>query len=342
VSLPGIDAPRAAGWIRDHVPDLDGDLVFERTSSGRSNLTFVVRDADGARAVLRRPPLGDLPPTAHNVLREARVMAALAGSGVPVPAVLAVCSDPDVIGGPFFVMEYLDGVVCVSADATAELLAPSSRHRAGTELSETLARLHDISPAEVGLEELGRGASFVERQLRRWHEQWQLTRVRELDELERAHEILVEKIPEQHAVSIVHGDYRLDNAVMTLDGKILGVLDWEISTLGDPLADLAIFLSYWAEPGDTVTILQEPPTMVAGFPSRDELERAYFASSGESAEDLSFYVAFAWWRIGCIVEGVYARTLSGALGSLERPASSFAEQGRRLAEHALELAGGLT
>jgi aminoglycoside phosphotransferase (APT) family kinase protein len=354
-AMEGVDLGRIEPWLRERLPGARPPFRLERLEGGRSNLTFLLSDAAGGEWVLRRPPLGPRQATAHDVLREGRIMAALAPTAVPVPAVLgasAVLSEYGASaaggedgpllddGAPLLLMERAPGVAVRGASAAAEL-APGARARSGLALAETLAALHAVDPATVGLADLGRGERYVERQLARWHRQWVEGRTRELDDLAVAHAALVARVPPQSRTAIVHGDFRLDNCLLDPAGEVAAVLDWEICTVGDPLIDLGLLLVYWAEPGDEVTALEDPPTLAAGFSTRATVRRRYEEAAGIEVGDLDFHVAFAWWKLACIVEGVYARVARGALGSVDRPATSFAAQAERLAGAASRAAAAL-
>jgi aminoglycoside phosphotransferase (APT) family kinase protein len=376
----GIDLAAIEPWLRERLPDARAPFRLERLAGGRSNLTFALADAAGGEWVLRRPPLGSRQATAHDVLREGRIMAALAPTAVPVPAILGAAADLCPDGAPLLLMERASGVAVRGAApaggattsgeptarspndpgasaggdrATARSLhadvafAPAARARCGPALAETLAALHAVDPAAVGLGDLGRGEGYVARQLARWHRQWREGRMRELEDLEVAHGLLVDRVPSQRRTAIVHGDFRLDNCLLDPAGEVTAVLDWEICTLGDPLVDLGLLLVYWAEPGDAVTALEDPPTLTPGFAGREELRRRYDEAStpggGLAASgDLDFYLAFAWWKLACIVEGVHARVERGALGEVDRPAASFGAQAERLAAAAVDSARRLS
>ncbi|MFC0863203.1 phosphotransferase family protein [Sphaerimonospora cavernae] len=328
------------GWLAAHVPGLRAPVEFSRLAGGRSNLTFLVTDAAGVRFVLRRPPLGDHPANAHDVLREARILRAVAGE-MPVPAVLAVCEDPAVTGAPFVVMEHLDGLVLRDPAGVEAAFPVGDRGRIGPALIDAMAALHSVDPARLGLGGLAERRDHLARQLRRWHDNWRKTTIRPLPDLERAHARLVEHIPEQRRTGIVHGDFRLDNCLLDTGGTVLGILDWELTTIGDPLADLGQFLVYWAEPGDAHTALHTPPTGLAGFASRDDLCARYFAGLGVDPAPVDYYLAFNWWKTACIVENVYTRMLSGAMGATDRSPESFGEQAAGLAAQAWRYASRL-
>lgn len=320
-------------WLAEHVPGLRPPVEFTRLPGGRSNLTYLVTDAAAVRRVLRRPPLGSHQATAHDVLREARLMAGLAGR-VPVPEVLAVCEDESVAGAPFVVLEHLDGLVLRDPAGVERALPVARRPLVGPALIDALVTLHRVDPARVGLAGLAARRDHVPRQLRRWYENWRRSRTRELPDLAAAHARLVELAPEQRRASIVHGDYRLDNCVLDPSITVRGILDWELTTVGEPLVDLGQFLVYWAEPTDERTALHAPPTVAPGFSTRAELIERYCAATGEDPAALDYYLAFSWWKTACIVENVYTRMHRGAMGETDRSPESFAEQAAALAAQA--------
>jgi aminoglycoside phosphotransferase (APT) family kinase protein len=330
-------SPAVARWLAAHVAGFGATAQIIRLAGGRSNLTFLVTDDAGARVVLRRPPLGDHPANAHDVLREARLLQGLAGE-VPVPQVLATCEDRSVTGAPFVVLEFLDGLVLRDPTGVEAAVDVEGRASIGPALIDALAALHRVDPAQLGLGPLAERRDYLARQLRRWHENWQRTATRPLPALERAHAKLVEGAPEQLRSGIVHGDYRLDNCMLRRqpDGSFVvqGILDWELSTVGDPLADLGQFLVYWAEPADAATALHSPPTALPGFTGRTELAARYFEALGTDPVPVDYHLAFNWWKTACIVENVYGRMLSGSMGTTDRAPESFGEQAAGLAEEA--------
>jgi aminoglycoside phosphotransferase (APT) family kinase protein len=315
--VEGIDARRVTSWFAEHVPDAAPPLGFVPVVGGHSNLTFIVTDAAGRRWVLRRPPLGHVLATAHDMTREHRILAALQDTDVPVPPLAGLCTDESVNGAPFYVMGFVDGYVCRHPEEVEAALDEPARWRAGASLIDVLARIHTVDPDTVGLGELGRRQGYVERQLRRWHGQWEQSKTRELPLVDDVHDRLAALVPEQGPATIVHGDYRLDNCLVDEGGGVRAVLDWELCTLGDPLADVGTLLVYWTEPEDPRPALLDPPTIVPGFPTREDLAGWYAEHTGRDLSGIGFYVAFAYWKLACILEGVYARYRAGVMGEAE-------------------------
>jgi aminoglycoside phosphotransferase (APT) family kinase protein len=339
--VPGIDLDGVTGWFREHVPGARPPLEVRLIAGGRSNLTYRVADAAGAAWVLRRPPLHGVLPSAHDMGREHRVISALAGTPVPVPATFGFCQDEAVTGAPFYVMAYVDGIVPRDEATVAASLDEPARAAAANSLVDALVALHEVDPDQVGLGELGRRSGYLERQLARWQRQLSQTRTRPLPALDEAHHRLAANLPAQVGPArIVHGDFRLDNVVLSPAGRVLAVLDWELCTLGDPLADVGLLLVYWAEPGDQTLPLGTAPTVMPGFPDRAALAEAYATRSGRDLSQLDLYVAFASWKLAVILEGVVARHAGGAYGEGDDTWRGFAEVVVALAERALELTGG--
>jgi aminoglycoside phosphotransferase (APT) family kinase protein len=268
----------------------------------------------GRRYVLRRPPLGSVLATAHDVAREHRVMSALQDTPVPVPRMLGLCADDRVNGAPFYVMSHVDGIVPhTAADAERLLATPAARRRAAESMVDALVALHAVDIDAVGLGDFARRSGYLDRQLRRWSAQWEASKTRELPAMERLHAWLVEHRPESSETCIVHGDFRLGNALHAPDGTTLAVLDWELSTLGDPLADVSYLLRSWATP-DEAAGGEGPPAAVEGFPDRGELAERYAAASGRALDDLDYWTALNAWRSAAISEGVYRRYIDGTMG----------------------------
>lgn len=312
---PGVDEPKLSSWFAEHVEEAQLPLSFSLISGGHSNLTYSVADAAGHRYVLRRPPLSFLMPSAHDVLRESRVMTALGGSGVPVPRVRGECADEVVNGAPFFVMDYVRGAVLRTGEEV-ERAVPSeaARRDLGLGLAEILARLHTVDFEAAGLGDLGRGEGYLERQLRRWTSQWAGWKTRELEAIASVHAWLSENLPASDRSTIVHGDFRLDNTIVGPDGGVGAVLDWELCTLGDPLADLGVLLAYWVDPGAESIPHLSSATSLPGFPTRRELADRYAEASGRDVSAIEYYLVFAYWKIAIVLEGVYSRYRAGALG----------------------------
>ncbi len=310
---PGIDVEAVTSWYKEHVPGVQPPLTFSRVPGGRSNLTFIVTDGAGSRTVLRRPPVSHLLPTAHDMNREQRIMSALGPTDVPVPPVLGYCPDTEVTGQPFYVMDFVEGRILRSAREASKLTV-DQRAAAGRSLIEVLGRIHAVDPDDVGLGDLGRKEGYIARQLKRWHGQFTKSKTREVPLVDEMHSWLSDRIPEQGPAGIVHGDYRLDNTMVGPDGQIVAVLDWELCTLGDRMADLAMLLVYWRDRGEGVEAGGRDASTLDGFPLKTELARAYGDATGADLYHLDFYLAFGWWKLACIADGVYTRFNSGAMG----------------------------
>ncbi len=312
--VPGLDVPNVTDWLEANVAGAHGPFEFRLIAGGHSNLTFSVTGSDGSTYVLRRPPLGHVLASAHDMAREHKIIAALRTTPVPVAPALGFCDDLAVNGAPFYVMGFVPGHVIRDRVTAEALLTPATRERAGFSLAETLAAIHAVDVDAVGLGDLGRKEGYLARQLKRWYGQWNAQKTRELPAVDRVHDVLVDRIPEQLGASVVHGDYRLDNCMVDDDGNVIAVLDWEICTLGDPLADVGLLLVYHTGPDDEPSAWTSPATTASGFPNRAELVERYAAVSGRDVSNIDVYVAFAFWKLACILEGVYARYLGGALG----------------------------
>ncbi|HEX4865523.1 MAG TPA: phosphotransferase family protein [Acidimicrobiales bacterium] len=314
----GIDAPKVSAWFEDHVTGAELPLSFNLVAGGRSNLTFEVDDSAGKRYVLRRPPTGHILPKAHDMGREFKIISALGPAGVPVPPALGLCSDETVNGAPFYVMGFVDGVIARTAEIAEQNLTVDARRATSFSLIDTLAQIHSVDPGSVGLGDLGRTEGYIARQLNRWYSNYRAanesrggTTLAQVDEV---HDFLSARIPEQGPASIVHGDYRLDNCIVSHSGDVLAVLDWELCTLGDPLADVGQLLVYWPEPGER-SALGASPTTAEGFITRAEVTKRYTEATGQDLSKIDFYVAFAYWKLACILEGVFARYVGGAMGN---------------------------
>lgn len=310
----GIFESSVTSWLDTSVDGAVGPYSWEIIAGGHSNLTFLVTDANGRRLVLRRPPLAHGLASAHDMAREHRIISALNRSSVPVPTTVGLCEDDRINGAPFYVMEYVDGHVVRDVEAAERRLSEPARTRASESLADTLAAIHEVDLVSVGLNDLGRHEDYLARQLRRWYGQWEQQRTRDLSLIDDVHAVLIANLPAQQAATIVHGDYRLDNTMVDDDGNVCAVLDWEICTLGDPLADIAMLAVYWTGPTDTQSAWESGATTAPGFWDRNQLIERYAQSSGRDLGNFDLYMAFANWKLACILEGVYARYLGGALG----------------------------
>jgi aminoglycoside phosphotransferase (APT) family kinase protein len=314
--VPGIDLGRVSRFFAEHVPGADVPLRFELLSGGRSNLTYRVSGA-GQSWVLRRPPLGHVLPTAHDMAREFRVLRGVAGTAVPAPVPVALCQDDSVNGSPFYVMEYRAGVILETEIPEGFVEREEERRKLSLSLIEALVELHAVDYVAVGLGDFGRPDGYLERQVRRWAQQWERSKTRDVPEVEKLIGILKRSIPTSPAATLVHGDYRLGN--MALDPKaparILAIFDWEMATLGDPLADLGYTLIYWGEVGDPDDVTGLGPyrsvTARPGFLTRAELVQEYARRSGREVETIDFYSMLALYKLAVISEGIYARYLQG-------------------------------
>ncbi len=333
----GIDVDHVTRWFEENVPGTTPPLDFLLIAGGRSNLTFKVTDRAGHAWVLRRPPTGHVLPTAHDMAREHRIITALAPTPVPVPAPLGLCTDEAVNGAAFHVMSYLDGHVLRDATIAASLYTPSQRRAIGFSLVEVLAQLHAVDVDDVGLGGLGRKEAYMDRQLQRWYGQFKTSTQetgRSVPLVDSVHDRLAAAVPEQQGATLVHGDYRLDNAVLDDDGGILGILDWETCTVGDPLADVGLLMVHWAEPGGEASALGVVPTTADGFPSQSEMKARYAERTGCGVDDLDFYIAFGYWKLACILEGVFTRYTGASGGGDQTGFDAYAAQVGLLAEAA--------
>jgi aminoglycoside phosphotransferase (APT) family kinase protein len=311
----GIDVETITRWLVAHIAGANPPLGFELIAGGRSNLTYRVTDATGHCWVLRRPPISHVLPTAHDMTREYRVITALAPTPVPVPETLGLCTDTSVTGAPFYLMEFIDGLIVRDEQTALTWLDEGGRRSAGESLADTLAALHAVDVDKIGLGDFAKREGYVDRQLRRWIQQFRSSAEPGSPVargVESVHDRLAASVPVQSSVAIVHGDYRLDNTVLAPDGSVRAVLDWEICTLGDPLADLGMLMVYWAEPGERASLLGASATTLPGFPSRKEICDRYAAASGRDLSTLGYFTAFGYWKLACILQGVYARYAAGA------------------------------
>jgi aminoglycoside phosphotransferase (APT) family kinase protein len=335
--VTGVREDTVTAWMVEHV-GATAPLRFDLVAGGRSNLTFLVTDAGGRRYALRRPPTSHVLPTAHDMVREHTVISALYPLGVPVPEPLGLCTDEGVNERPFYVMQFVDGVILRDRAQAEANFDVATRGAIGDNLAATLAQLHDIDVERAGLGDLARHEGYIERQLRRWRTQYDQMGVEGVDYgglVEAVGDQLAAHIPPQQRVAVVHGDYRLDNTVLTEDGRVRAILDWEICTLGDPLADLGMLLVYWAEPSDDMApLLGFAPTTAPGFATRDQVLKAYASHSSLDVSGVAYYQAFGYWKLACIMQGVFARYSAGATAGDQGSVSEFPTHIAMLAETA--------
>jgi aminoglycoside phosphotransferase (APT) family kinase protein len=324
---PGIDAETVTAWLTERVDKLAAPLHFELITGGHSNLTFRVIDAEGRRWVLRRPPLHQVLATAHDMSREHRIIAALRDTDVPVPPLVGLCEDPAVNGAPFYVMEFVDGLI-LRDPPIAERFTPAERAATADSLIDTLSAIHAVDIDAVGLGDLGRREDYLARQLKRWYGQFEKSKLREVPMVDAVHDELVRRMPPQTEATIVHGDYRLDNCLIAPGGTVAAVLDWELCTLGDPLADVGVFIMYTPDAAEAERRGLPAATALPGFPDRATLLDRYARTSGRDLSAISYYIAFGYWKLACIMEGVYARYVGGAMGN--RDVSSWDFMGQQV------------
>lgn len=306
--IVGVDPAAITAWLGELGIDVTGRLSFERIGLGQSNLTYLVRDEEDRRWILRRPPLGHLLESAHDVTREARIMSALAGTGVPVPRIFGVAKNPGLQDVQVVLMEFIDGQV-IDTMEIAESLTPQQRLAIAQSLPRTLAKIHDVDIETVGLSDLSSHKPYAQRQLKRWSGQWEQSRTREFPELDDLTRRLKAAVPEQTEVALVHGDFHLRNVIVSpSNGTIIGALDWELSTLGDPLADVGSLLAYWPEPGEA-TGGDFPASTLEGFPNRDQLVQIYLDETGRDPQILKFWHVLGLWKVAIIAEGVMRRAM---------------------------------
>jgi aminoglycoside phosphotransferase (APT) family kinase protein len=332
--MQGIDETRVEQWLNDNIEGAQGPYTYHLIAGGRSNITFRVVDARGMQMVLRRPPMGHVLATAHDMAREHRLISAVGQSNVPVPRTLGLCTDESVNGAPFYVMAFVPGVVLDSPEK-GELLPVHLRTKASEDLIDVLADLHAVDVDAVGLGDLAKRDGYVERQVKRWSTQWQNSKTRDLPAVDEVASLLGNNIPVQQGVSIAHGDYRFGNCLTDVEnGRIAAVLDWELCTLGDPLADLGYVGIYWTDPG-MPNMRGTDPSGIDGFPTFDHLVERYAQRTGRDCSNIGYYKAFASFRLAVICEGVYARYLHGAMGDQQIDLEPMKLTVETLAESAL-------
>ena len=310
----GYDVAAVEAWIGQHVPSLRLPLTWTRLEGGHSNLTYRIDDAGGQVAVIRRPPLGELLPKAHDMAREWSLIRALSGTTVPVPAALGFCDDVTVTGARFYVMGHIEGRPLYNSEDTRRWVPEDRRTDMAHSFIDALASLHALDPDEVGLGDLGKKEGYIARQLKTWYRSWTASiEPAKLDD-PRAHSLkdfFLANVPDQGPARIVHGDYGVHNCLVGPDGTVAAVVDWEISTLGDPLADLAYALNQWPDPTDALPPNPLSPTSASGFPTRTQLADRYAERTGRDLSRLDFYIGFNRWKTAAINHGVYARYMEG-------------------------------
>lgn len=320
--MDGIHVERVNQWFKDNVAGAAPPLTFELIAGGKSNLTFKVTDSRGQAFVLRRPPLGHVLATAHDMAREYKIISPLYGR-IPVARTYGLCMDTDVNGAPFYVMGYVDGIVLDTIKAAARVPV-ADRRTLGFHIIDTLAALHQLEPEAVGLGDLGRREDYIPRQLKRWTRQYEDMKTEEIPQMDECTRRLHTNIPKQIGGAIVHGDYRPGN-LMCATTSVMAVLDWELCTLGDPLADVGYLLNMWTEPPAPGVALRDEdlPTMLGGFPSIDEMKQRYSTLTGRDLASIDYYRAFSHWRLAAIMQGVYKRFMVGAMGDQQMDLSAY-------------------
>ncbi len=311
--VQGINESKVTKWLEANVPGARGPFTFSLIAGGHSNLTYRCTDSNGKSYVLRRPPLGHVLQSAHDMGREYKIISALQNAMVPVPTSYGLCKDPAVNEADFYVMSYIDGLVLNDSVIGVQVVA-GDRHALGIDVINILCELHAVNPDDVGLGDLGRKEAYLARQLKRWTRQWEDTKTHEIPEMEESCRILTETMPVQIGATIVHGDYRLGNMIVN-GQQVSAILDWELCTLGDPLADVGYLLNNWVAPGEIENgPNDQAPTAVGGYPSRAALCEIYEAKTGRDLSNINYYRAFSHWRLAAIGQGVYKRYLVGAMG----------------------------
>lgn len=316
--IRGLDLPAVRAWLARNVEGADDALSFELVAAGGSNLTYIVSRGDGRRWALRRPPERARIATAHEMSREWKILAALHAHpecGIPVPEAVAYCGDSEVTGAEFYVMGFAEGLI-LRGPEEAKGMDVNACRVAAESLIDVQVAMAKLDPEAVGLGDLGRKEAYVERQLARWLRQFEASKGRELPVVYELHEQLSKSVPVQQAAGLVHGDYRFDNTVLGPDHRIIAVLDWELCTLGDPVADFCWSVLYWTDPEEDYDFGSPSPTRHPLFPRRAEAIEMYAERSGFDLSNFGYYRAFSWWKMACLVEGVAARLRAGAGGGL--------------------------
>lgn len=310
----GYNIPLVETWIKENTEGLTPPFEWTRLEGGHSNLTYLLQDQNGRKAVIRRPPLGKLLPKAHDMSREWSLISSLAPTGFPVPAALGFCADTNITGALFYVMGYSEGRPLYTSEDTKDWVPEDRRVTLAHSFIDTLADLHALDPDEIGLGDLGKKEDYIGRQVKTWYRSWQSSIEPAKFDDARAHELrqyFLDHQPEQGMARVVHGDYGFHNCLIGADSTVSAVVDWEISTLGDPLADLGYTLKTWPENEQDVAESPGAPTSAGGFPYRAELAQRYADRTGCSIDMLDFYIGFNHWKSAAILHGVYARYMAG-------------------------------
>jgi aminoglycoside phosphotransferase (APT) family kinase protein len=332
--IEGIRLPETEDWIAAHTNEIKPPFEWTRLTGGTSNLTYTIRDAQGRRAVVRRPPTGKLLPKAHDMAREYKILSGLAPTPVPVAQPFALCRDSEITGAPFYVMEHCEGVSISDPSGAVRNMSAEARPRIGASIVDAMVELHKLEPADVGLGDLGRPDAYVARQLSRWFDSFQRShdaaRI-DLPEIAEAFEFLSSRIPEQGPARVCHGDYGPHNILVSEAGDVVAITDWEIGTLGDPLADITYFLLGWGDENVDSANAFLDARRDRGYATRRELIDAYESGSGRQIEPFWYYVAFNYFKVCCIVQGVYGRFRGGVRGTQGMDLEAMRERIVRLA-----------
>ena len=310
----GYNIPAVESWIEQNISGLVPPFQWRRLEGGHSNLTYRLSDKHNKKVVVRRPPKGILLPKAHDMGREWAIISCLGPTGFPVPSAFGICHDTEITGAIFYVMGFSDGRALTTAQETSDWVPKNRRETLANSFIDTLADLHALDPDEIGLGSLSKKEDYIGRQVKSWYRSWTSSIEPANYDDPRAHklkEYLVENAPAQGTARVVHGDYGFHNCLVGNESTISAVLDWEISTLGDPLADLAYTLKSWPETVEDITASPAAPTSAGGFPTRSSLAKRYSERTNLSVDKLDFYIGFNHWKSAAIVHGVYARYLEG-------------------------------
>lgn len=316
--IEGIRLPETEDWIAANTDQIEPPFEWSRLTGGTSNLTYAIQDKRGRRAVVRRPPTGKLLPKAHDMEREHKILYGLAPTSVPAARPFALCRDREVTGAPFYVMEFCEGVSISDPSGRSRDMPMQARSRIGASMVRAMVELHKLDPADVGLADLGRPDAYIARQLNRWFDSFQRSHDAaqiDLPQIAEAFEVLSARIPEQGPARVCHGDYGPHNLLVSEDGAVVAITDWEICTLGDPLADITYFIRGWSDEEVTSAEAFLDARREQGYATRRELIALYEAQTGRELEDLWYYVAFNSFKMCCIVQGVYARFRGGVRGT---------------------------